>query len=466
MNRTSMPKRVGFLSRTAIGLALSLGVAAGGFVAQPALAAKPSGPKIEFSPGFAKAAAELDKALGEAAKNPAVQAAANQVRTAHEARDAAAAAAAVAQVDAALGGGRAKLDAATAAATTAGDKLKLGEMTRTYGVLVDDLAMQHAGLVMMIDSGVLQPASMGQVQFLAGVTAYQKGDWAGAVKYLEPAKAGGYQDPQGLLERVLADAYKRSGNSAGALAMAQRDIQAAQAAGTRPGETAIRTALQAAYDGKQTGAAIDLAVLLVQNYPSENAWSNAITVVRALGGYQSQESLDLMRLMSRTGSLTNERDYIEYVQTLDPRRLPGEAQKVIDAGLAAGKLRANDAFVTEAKGVASGRVAADRASLPGLERDARAAGASGATLMGAADAFLSYGEAAKAEQLYTLALNKPGADAERMLTRLGIAQADQGKYAEAQATFARIQGPRAPIARLWAAYARQKAGGSAAPAAQ
>jgi hypothetical protein len=466
MIRISMPKRGNLLSRTALGLALSLGVVAGGFVAQPALAAKqPAGPKIEFSPGFSKAAAELDKTLADAPNNAAVKAASDQVRSAREAKNDAAAAAAVAQVDAALGGGKAKLDAATAAASTPGDKLKLGEMTRTYGVLIDDVALQHSGLVMMLDSGVLQPAMVGQVQFLAGVTAYQKGDYAGAVKYLEPAKASGYHDPQGLLDRVLADAYKRSGNAGGALAMAQHDIEAAKAAGTKPSETAIRTALQTAYDGKQAGPAIDLAVMLVQDYPSANAWNNSINVVRSLSQYQSQESLDLMRLMSRTGSLTNERDYIEYIQALDPRRLPGEAQKVIDAGLAAGKLRPNDPFVTEAKGIASGRVAADRASLPGLERDARAASASGATVLGAADAFLSYGDAAKAESLYTIAVGKAGPESDRALTRLGIAQLDQGKVAEAQASFAKVQGPRKPIAQLWSAYAAQKAGGAAPVAA-
>lgn len=464
---TNSPKRVNLFSRTALGLALSLGVAAGAFVAQPALAAKPpAGPKIEFSSGFSKAAAELDKALTEAPKNATIQAAQQQARAAHEAKNAQAAAAAQAQVDAALGGGKAKLDAAAAVASTPGDKLKLGEMTRSYGVLTDDVTLQHNGLVLMINSGVLQPAMMGQVQFLAGVTAYQKGDYPGAVRYLEPAKASGYQDQQGLLDRVLADSYKRTGNSGGALAMAQRDIAAAKAGGAKPSETAIRTALQAAYDGKQTAPAIDLAVMLVQNYPSQTAWNASINVVRALSSYQSQEALDLMRLMGRTNAYDTRRanDYVEYIQAVDPRRFPGEAQKVIEAGMASGALKGNDPFVTEARNIASGRIGADRASLPTLERDARAANASATTVSAAADAFLSYGDAAKAEALYTIALGKPGADTERVLTRLAISQIDQGKTAEAQANLAKIRGPRRAIAQLWSAYAAQKTGGAAAPA--
>jgi hypothetical protein len=83
MTRTSTPNRGNPFSRTALALALSLGVAAGALVAQPAFAAKPpAGPKIEFSSGFAKAAAELDKSLADASKNAEVTAATAQVRSA------------------------------------------------------------------------------------------------------------------------------------------------------------------------------------------------------------------------------------------------------------------------------------------------------------------------------------------------------------------------------------------------
>jgi hypothetical protein len=71
----------------------------------------------------------------------------------------------------------------------------------------------------------------------------------------------------------------------------------------------------------------------------------------------------------------------------------------------------------------------------------------------AADVFLSYEMYPQAEQLYTLALAKPGVDAGLTKLRLGIAQLGQGKAAEAQASFAGVDGKLKPIARLWAAYA-------------
>jgi hypothetical protein len=457
MNSTRKPLR-GAFGRATLGAALALGVASGALVSEPAFAAKPAaGPKIEFSPGFAKAAADLDKTLGGAKGNAAVQQAA---QAAQSATDPAAKAAAAAQVDAALGGAKAKLDAIRPAVSTPGDKLKFGNMLVAYASLVNDTSIQYEGLVMMLDSGALGEDIVGKVNWYAGVAAYQKRDYANAARYVQAAKDKGFADPQ--LDAVLNDSYKRSNNPAAALANAQRDIAAAKAAGTRPSEASIRTALQAAYDAKQVGPSTEYSVLLAQNYPSANAWNNSISVVRALSGYQSQEVLDLMRLMNRTNSYQQGQDYIEYIQAVDPRRLPGEAQNVIEAGLASGKLRANDPFITEARTIASSRVAADRASLPGLERDARGPKATAAVVSGAADAFLSYGDAAKAEAFYTIALTKPGVDSDRVLTRLGIAQVDQGKTAEAQASFAKIQGSRKAIGQLWSAYAAQK---GATPAA-
>jgi hypothetical protein len=463
MTPNSMPTGGRSFTRAAFALALSFGAASVAFVAQPAFAAKKkeqAAPKGGNSQAFAKAAAELDKALAAAPNTPAIKAASDQARAARQAKNDQAASAAAAQVDAALGGAKAKLDAAAAVATTPMDKLKLGDMTRIYGGLIDDPALQYQGLVLMLDSGQLQPTMVGQVQFIAGVTAYQKADYAGAVKYLEMAKASNYNDAQGLRDQVLADAYKRTGNTAGALSVAQGELAAAKASGAKPSETAIRTALQAAYDGKQTDAAADLSAQLVKHYPSARSWESAIGVVSALGGYQGQDLLDLMRLMARTNSFRDARDYRTFITIADPRRQPGEVQKVMESGISSGKLPANDSVVTQAQAMVKGRIASDRASLPKLERDARAPNAPVASVVGTADAFLGYGDAAKAEALYTLALTKPGVDSARVLTRLGIAQADQGKAAEAQGTFSKVQGPRKPMAQLWSAYAAQKAGGA------
>jgi hypothetical protein len=447
------------ISRIALAVALSGGLSVA--VSTPAFAAKEKAPKAgAFSKGFSAAAAELDKAVAEAAANPAIKAASDRAAAA---KDPAAKSAAAAEVDAALGGADARLAAATAAATTPLDKLKAGEITRNVGVLKGDTAIQHKGLVMMLDSGAAQPNSVGQLQWLAGVTAYQAQDYTNAIKYIKPAFDSGYRDQGGMIDKVLADAYKRTNNSGAALQMSQDEINKARAAGGKPSDGALRTALQAAYDAKQVGPATDLSAQLVEYYPTTASWNSALQVVRSMNRLGAQENLDLMRLMARTGTLNSRNDYLSYIQDADPRRSPGEALKIMDQGVSSGKLSASD--VAEVRSLAQGRVTGDRNSLPSYEKDARSGSATFASINGAADAFLSYDQPAKAEELYKLALPKAGADKDRVLTRIGIAQADQGKYAEAQSTFGQITSPaRTPVAKLWTAYVKGKANPAGATA--
>jgi hypothetical protein len=77
-----------------------------------------------------------------------------------------------------------------------------------------------------------------------------------------------------------------------------------------------------------------------------------------------------------------------------------------------------------------------------------------------ADAFLNYGEAAQAEELYGLALGKGGSEKDVALTRMGIAQLDQGKLDAAKETFSKVTGPRKVVADLFTAYIAQKQSGA------
>ena len=146
----------------------------------------------------------------------------------------------------------------------------------------------------------------------------------------------------------------------------------------------------------------------------------------------------------------------EYVEMLDSRRYPGEVIAAIDEGFALGNIDKADPFLIEARRDAATRVDTDRRELPNLAKEARASAATAKTLVVAGDTFLSYDQPAEAEEFYARALGMPGVETPVVLTRLGIAQFDQGKYAEAIETFGKVQGQRAAIANLWAIYAAQK----------
>lgn len=437
------------ISRIALAVAMTGGIAAA--AAPTMVAAKEKAPaKATFSKEYAAVAAPIDKAIADSKANAAVQAASQKAQAA---KTDAEKAAAKAEVDAAMGGVLAQLQTAGAQASQPFDKLKQGEMTRNVGVLMNDPAMQHQGLVLMLDSGQTSPESLGQVQYLAGVTAYQSGKYDVAARYLQQSFDGGYRDTQNMIQPLLADSYKRSNNPQAALAMVQKELEAAKANGTKPSETSIRSALQASYDAKQLAPSTEYAAMLAQYYPSPASWNISTSIVRQLASLQNAENLDLMRLMNVTGAMKDKRDYLEYLQNADPRAFPGEAVKIMDQGLSKNLLTQAD---VPDRANTAGRVAADKASLPATERDALKPAATAAQVTGAADVFLSYEDYPKAEALYKAALAKSGVDANKANLRLGMAQAMQGKAADAQATLAKVTGTRAPVAKLWAAYAASK----------
>lgn len=455
-----------FFARTALGLALAMGIAAGG-VSAPAMAKekekKQEAPKLKLSKGFMAAYQPAKKGFDDASKRADVVEARNKVTAAEnafraargkKAQDEARANydAAVAALGALLAPEAALVEAAFTAAVDPDDKFVAGQLALNHGQLAHDKKMQRRGLQTMVDSGKLPASDLPKFNYYIGGISYDLRDYPAARASLQTAIAGGYTE--GGVEGLLADAYINDNMPAEGLKVLD---EAVTKRGASAPEEWIKKGIVVAYRAKLPDHAVNFSVRLVQVYPTKDNWALAIAVVRDMTKFQNQEMLDLMRLMGRTDSWAETRDYIEYIQAADPRRLPNEALKIINLGLASGKLEASDPAVADWKAIAAGRIAPDKASLPGMEKDARAANATAATAMAAGDAFLSYDDAAKAEEMYQIALTKPGVDAPRVLTRLGIAQADQGKSAQAQETLAKVTGIRGPIAQLWAAYAKSKA---------
>ena len=54
--------------------------------------------------------------------------------------------------------------------------------------------------------------------------------------------------------------------------------------------------------------------------------------------------------------------------------------------------------------------------------------------------------------MYQLAVDKGVKDKDMVLTRLGIAQVNQGQLAQAKATLQKVGGARTTIATMWIAY--------------
>ena len=461
--------RAKFFARTALGLALAMGVTAG--TASPVWAkdkpkdAPKEAPKLAPSKAFIPAYVAAKSALEAAAKRPDVMAA-RQTATdaqaaAKSAQGKAAKTAAQAKADAAvaavgplLAAEKAAVDKSTATATNADDKFLAGQLELSLGTLAMDLRMQRTGVQMQLDSGKVGAADKPKYLMVMGNLSMDLKEYAVARTAFQAASDAGAAPGEALIN--LADAFIKDNQTAAGLKVLQ---DAVVKSGASAPEGWMKYGVASAYKAKLPVDASMFANELVALYPTKGNWALAIAVVRDLNGFQGHDQIALLRLMQRTGSFSEERDYVEYIQALSKRGLPGEALKIIDQGVAAGLLKANDQFVLDARKEATGRVASDRTSLPGQEREARGAAASAATVTAAADTFLSYDQPAKAEELYKLALAKPGVETGRVNLQLGIAQSDQGKYADAQASFAKVTDTRSAIAQLWSSYAKAKAAG-------
>jgi tetratricopeptide (TPR) repeat protein len=353
-----------------------------------------------------------------------------------------------------LAAARAQVPALVAAISTPDDRNAAGNLILMIGNKLKDAQLQRQGLELMVASGKTDPAQLGQFQYFIGSLAYDAKDWAAARTALQAAIAAGYtqDDP----EPMIAETYFGEGQAAQGLTFLKTLADKKVAAGQPIPESWLTRALQVSYQARLADQATEWSARLVAQSPSQTNWQRALQVVNSLHEFDPQSQLDLLRLMLATNALSERVEFVSYIEAADPRVMSNEVARVLDAGLQAGVFTAGEQYYGEIKRIVDQRAPEDRRDAPGLATEARSA-ASGGAAQNAGDVFLSLGSWAEAEEMYALALQKSVPDRDRALTRLGIAQAQQGKKAEAKATFAQVGGSRVPVARMWTAFVDSRA---------
>ncbi|QKG71611.1 hypothetical protein [Erythrobacter mangrovi] len=353
---------------------------------------------------------------------------------------------------------KAALPPVLAAVENEDDRFATGQAYVAVSQKLNDLSLALQGLELMLASGKVPAENLGIYNFQAGQIAYKYEDYAKARTYLQAALDVGYTE--NTPETFIAESYFAEDRDAEGLNYLTGVIEARKAAGQPIDEAWIKRGLSIAYNAQMKAEAQKYAALYVREFPGPTSWKDAIAILLNTGGYENPEILDLLRLGRRAGTLTDGRMYMEYVDAADYRRLPGEVVSVVEEGRTKGLLPSDDPYINDTYNQAATRTKADQADMASLMRDARAPNATLRTVMAAADSLLSLGRAAEAEEFYAKASGIAGADTALVLTRLGIAQFDQGKLAEANATFGKVTGIRQPIANLWLIYADEKASGA------
>jgi tetratricopeptide (TPR) repeat protein len=399
-------------------LALSLALGGAALVATPAVAAKKEEAK---SPNF-----NLSKGVRE----PLAAA-----QTAMGAGDNATAAA--------------KIGEAVAAAKTADDKFVAGQMLYNISQKTNDAAQQQQAFDLMLNSGSdKMPANLKyQLLVMGGQKALQAGDFTRAETNLNEAikLQPGDKDAYAL----LAETKVKAGKPAEGLAIFQQAMDQAKQGGQKLPKEYYDRAVSIAYSAKLPQQTEQLTQEWLTAYPTKDGWRDSLVIWRDLNKADAETQLDLMRLQRAAGALKGQADYMEYVDAVYNKN-PGEAKAVLDEGVKAGFINLSASQgAKEINTVVTQRMGPDKASLPKSAADAKGAKGTVKLATNVADGFLGYGQWAEAADAYRVALTKPGADANLINTRLGMALYRAGDKAGAAEAWGKVTGPRAGLVKYW-----------------
>lgn len=356
-------------------------------------------------------------------------------------------------------GAAGKLDALEAMATNDDEKFFVANFRLTTAANLKDDATTIRALDALIANPKTEPANLGQYNFFRGDKTLGQKKPAEAIPFLLKARELGYVPNGANLNLLIAQAQLDAGQLDAGVASIDAAIKAEEAAGRKAPLAWYRFAVDRLYRGGKKAAASEWLSRQMAAYPSAEGWRATLLVyleqAREKGvAMDADLQLDVMRLMRAAKAMGGEFDYQEYADLAQRRGLPWEAKAVIEEGRAAGKIQASNAAINELYRSAVVREKAE-GSLAAEEKTATAA-ANGTTAKNVGDAYLGSRNFTKAAELYRVALQKGGVDANLVNTRLGIALAMLGQKAEAKAAFQAVTAsPRAEIARFWTTWIDQ-----------
>lgn len=416
-----------FVTPVALALALAM---TGGAISAPAFAAKKeekkAGPKLNVSPDVIKALQTAQKAV--------------------ETQDFAGAKAALAEAD--------------SKATSNDDKYQIGAIKLNTSIASKDTALQSEALNQMLDSGLTPPEQAGQFNAIAADQAMSAKNYDVAIQRGQAALAAGYKAES--VQPTIAQAYfGKAGTGNGSVEPArgfnQQGLTALKAAADAmkaAGQPVPAQWYQIGVGRAEAAKLPEVTEWAKMAYQAEPSGQNLRTLVRlfqrANPNISNRENLDVLRLLSVSGGLVIAADYTEYAEMASKTGIYGEVKTAIDAGRSKGVLSATqgaDVYQT-----AVPKIAGDKSTLGAAEADAKKS-ANGKIAAATGDAYLGYGDYAKAAAMFELAQQKGGVEADEINSRLGIAKAMGGDNAGAKAAFEAVQaGSRKQIAGLWIAY--------------
>jgi len=304
----------------------------------------------------------------------------------------------------------------------------------------------------------LKPEEQKAAYHDATIVSQNAQHWQKVIEYGQKLEA--MQGLDDLTETMIAIAYFKTNDNANAQKYAQMAIDAAKAAGKEPQPNA--TIIIGNVEGKTNPDAARHAIeslILSSNNPDD--WGKLIDDALSHKGTKAIDALFLFRLRNAVGASKGD-DLTMQAGLASQQHLDKEAATVLEGGINSGKLTSG-----QATGLAAARKgAAQDAGVLNSVASVANSSKNGQAALALAEDYWGYGRYADVEAMARLASTKGGLkDPGEATMLLGMAQAMQGKSAEAEATLGGVtSGGEARIraAHLWALYAQVKAKGAAA----
>ena len=304
----------------------------------------------------------------------------------------------------------------------------------------------------VLASGRLSGAEQGQMTEQIAYQYAQLKDWPRTREWA--AKARAMPGTNGAeLDKLLAFVNAQSGDFAAVARDAQAAVEAAEKAGRRPDEADLLRLADALRRTGNTAGQTAVLEKLITHYPKREYWQIVLGRVQARPGFSQRLAVDVLRLKRQTKTLDSADEYVEMTQLLLQDGQAAEARAVVDEGFGAGLLGKGEQAERQQRlrALATQRATSAAADLASAEQGL-ADDKSGDTLVRIGMGYSGLGQHDKAVALIQQGIKKGGLrQPQQAQLHLGIALARAGQKDRAAQSFRAVGGTdgAAELARLW-----------------
>jgi len=304
----------------------------------------------------------------------------------------------------------------------------------------------------VLASGRLSGAEQGQMTEQIAYQYAQLKDWPRTREWA--AKARAMPGTNGAeLDKLLAFVNAQSGDFAAVARDAQAAVEAAEKAGRRPDEADLLRLADALRRTGNTAGQTAVLEKLITHYPKREYWQIVLGRVQARPGFSQRLAVDVLRLKRQTKTLDSADEYVEMTQLLLQDGQAAEARAVVDEGFGAGLLGKGEQAERQQRlrALATQRATSAAADLASAEQGL-ADDKSGDTLVRIGMGYSGLGQHDKAVALIQQGIKKGGLrQPQQAQLHLGIALARAGQKDRAAQALRTVTGTdgAAELARLW-----------------